>query len=155
MMIKKLQHLIVAGFIVVTASAGVVGLSVVSSTTVSAGACSGESSFLPKWYDGMCSSGQGGKQTIQSPADFAGGNDKTGIQTFIRNIAMNIVVILLTIVGYVSLGFIIWGGFKYMISGDNSSGISGAKTTILNAVIGLVLSIMSVSIVKLIGEAIK
>lgn len=139
-LIKKISASLVVGMIVFS---GLVGLSVVNPATVAAGSCPGQSPIFPRWYDGLC---QGSK--IQSPG---GGN---GLQTFVVKIAMNIVKIMLTIVGYVSLAFIIWGGFKYMISGDNSSGTSAAKTTILNAIIGLVLSIMSVAIVSAIGNAI-
>ena len=98
---------------------------------------------FPHWYDGIC---EGGK--IKSP------NEVGGIGKFVTVIALNIVTILLMVVGYVSLAFIIWGGFKYMYSGDNASGTAAARKTILNAVIGLVLSIMSVAIVKVVAGAI-
>ena len=154
---KQLKTLLLAAGLAVVTLIGTASLSVVqNTTTVHADACTGETSIFPRWYDGLCKAGTNGKQTIQSPADFrSGASDPTGIRTFITKIALNIVTIILTIVGYVSLAFIIWGGFKYMISGDNASGISGAKATILNAIIGLVLSIMSVAIVKFVGEAIK
>ncbi len=139
---NKLKQLSVALFLGIASLSGVVGLSAANASPVVAGPCAGQSFILPRWYDGLC---QG--DTIEAP----GGDMKA----FIIKIALNIVAILLTVVGYVSLGFIIWGGFKYMISGDNANGVSGAKTTILNAVIGLVLSIMSVAIVNLVGDAIK
>ena len=111
--------------------------------------------LFPAWYDGLlCPDGK----TIKSPNDLgstAGVGqsaddtaDKLG--QWILIIAMNVVKMLLMVVAYVSLGFIIWGGFKYMTSGDNSSGTAGARKTIQNAVIGLVLSIMSVAIVTFI-----
>jgi hypothetical protein len=99
---------------------------------------------FPHWYDnGLCKDGK-----IVSP------NDVGGIPKFVTILATNIVTIILMVVGYVSLAFIIWGGFKYMYSGDNASGTTAAKKTILNAVIGLVLSIMSVAIVKVVAGAI-
>ncbi|MFZ1360799.1 MAG: hypothetical protein WAS27_02120 [Candidatus Saccharimonadales bacterium] len=136
---NKLKQFGIALSLMMVVVSGVVGLSVANAPT--AAACGKSSMFLPTWYDGLCENGN-----IKSPGD-----DMKG---FLSKIAMNIVTIILTIVGYVSLGFIIWGGFKYMISGDNASGISAAKTTILNAIIGLVLSIMSVAIVKLIADSI-
>lgn len=99
---------------------------------------------FPHWYDnGLCKDGK-----IVSP------NEVGGIPKFVTILATNLVTIILMVVGYVSLAFIIWGGFKYMYSGDNASGTTAAKKTILNAVIGLVLSIMSVAIVKVIAGAI-
>ena len=112
--------------------------------------------FFPSWYDGLCDD----KGNIKSPNEMnSTGSDAAGkpagnLGGWITIIALNIVTMLLFAVGYVSLGFIIFGGFKYMTSGDNSSGTAAARKTILNAVIGLVLSIMAVAIVKFIAGAV-
>ncbi len=130
---------------------GSAGLIVANPSPAHAGPCAGQTSIFPRWYDGLCNGDK-----IQSPANIDGrlAGDKTGIATFATKIAINIVTILLTVVGYVSLAFIIYGGFKYMISGDSASGTGAAKKTILNAIIGLVLSIMAVAIVRVIAETI-
>lgn len=149
---KLLRTFLVSLGIFSTALVGTLGLSLTNATTVSAGTCGGGTIVaMPAWYDGLC--GPDGK-SIGSPKQFVSNDDKTGIGKFATIIAMNIVTILLYVVGYVSLAFIIWGGFKYMISGDSSNGTSAAKTTILNAVIGLIISIMSIAIVKFIAGAI-
>lgn len=106
-------------------------------------------SFFPTWYDGLCKDGN-----IKSPNEMSGSDTAGKLGKWITVIAMNLVTILLTVVGYVSLGFIIYGGFKYMTSGDSSSGTQAARKTLTNAVIGLVLSIMSVAIVKFVAGAI-
>lgn len=135
----------------------ILAVSVVTAPAVSAAACdAGKITFFPRWYDGLCDS----NGNIVSPNDMkTGGTDPastTGnkLGAWITVIALNIVSMLLYAVGYVSLGFIIFGGFKYMTSGDNSSGTAGARKTILNAVIGLILSIMSVAIIKFIAGAV-
>lgn len=101
-------------------------------------------SFFPAWYDGLlCEDGN-----IRSPGDTTLGKttgDRFG--TWLTIVAMNVVRMILYVVGYASLIFIIWGGFKYMINGDNSGGTVAARKTIQNAIIGLVLSIGSVAIV--------
>lgn len=109
--------------------------------------------LFPAWYDGLLKDKNG---TILSPADPCLGSD-TGKQfgTWLTIIIMNIVRMILYVVGYVSLIFIIWGGFKYMTQGDNSSGTVAARKTIQNAIIGLVISIMSISIVTFIAGSIK
>lgn len=105
-------------------------------------------SFFPAWYDGLYCSKTGG---IVSPGDKdLGGNSGARFGTWLSIIAMNVVRLILYIVGYTSIGFIIYGGFQYITSGDNSSGTVSARKTIQNAVIGLVLSIASVSIVTFI-----
>lgn len=119
------------------------GVAATQSTSVSAAACD-TGIIFPHWYDGgICED-----NSIKSP------NEVGGIPKFVTIIAMNIVTMLLYVVGYVSLIFIIVGGFKYMISGDNANGTSAAKKTILNAVIGLVISIFSIAIVKFVAGAI-
>lgn len=108
--------------------------------------------FFPAWYDGLLCKDN---KSIKSPGDDSLGKDTSGrLGKWITIIAMNIVTMLLYVVGYVSLGFTIFGGFKYMISGDSSSGTMAARKTITNALIGLVLSIASVAIVKFVAEAI-
>ncbi len=62
-------------------------------------------------------------------------------------IALNFVEILLQVVAYVAVGFLIWGGFKYMKSEGDPGKISEAKKAILNAIIGLVIALASVAIV--------
>lgn len=149
--IKKTYLSIALVATIVTGSAGVV---VSTPATTYAGACNGAANILgiPPWYNNLCAAD--GK-TIMSPAamDKIKG-DTTGIGSFASLVALNIVTILMFVVGYVSLAFIIYGGFKYIISGDNANGISAAKKTIINAVIGLVLSIMSIGIVNLIANSI-
>lgn len=104
-------------------------------------------SFLafPRWYDGLCENGKI-KPISNTNATGAG-----SLGSMIWTIVLNIIAIMLYVVGYVSLGFIIWGGIKFVISGDNANGVASARKTILNAVIGLVISIMSTAIVNVIA----
>lgn len=152
---KLIRNTLITIGLAATVLTGTAGLALSQSTTAQAGQCSGGAAIvaIPPWYDNLC--GSDGK-TLQSPKEFAntGGEDKTGIGKYLTIIAMNIVTILLYVTGYVSLAFIIWGGFKYIISGDSSNGTSAAKTTILNAIIGLIISIMAIAIVKFIAGAI-
>lgn len=127
---------------------------ITAAPVAAAGSCNTDISFFPRWYDGLCKDGE-----IVSPTSVSSsgsGSTKTAgsLGAWITIIALNIVSMLLFATGYVALGFIIFGGFKYMTSGDNSSGTAAARKTILNAVIGLVLSIMAVAIVKFVAGAV-
>lgn len=142
--------------LMVVVAAFVANTSIMPAPLAYAGGCDGQNGFfIPRWYDDLC---KPDKKTIMSPADMGGGGTAadTGARfsKWIGTIAMNIVKMLLVVVGYVSLAFIIWGGFKYMTAGDNSSGTVAARKTIMNAVIGLVISIMSVAIINLVTGAI-
>jgi hypothetical protein len=150
-MITKIKKLLL-GFMM-----PVLAVSAAIAPPASAAACdTGSLTFFPRWYDGLCD----GKGNIKSPQQMSGGSGDAAGQTanklgaWVTIIALNIVAMLLYAVGYVSLGFIIYGGFKYMTSGDNSSGTAAARKTILNAVIGLILSIMAVAIVNFVAGAV-
>lgn len=119
-----------------------------------ANGCESSFTIFPRWYEGLCSTDSKGTVKIKSPADMEGKDTGEKFGKWATILALNIVNILLYAVGYVSLGFIIYGGFKYMTNGDNSSGVQAAQKTIQNAVIGLVLSIMAVAIVTFVTRAI-
>ncbi len=61
--------------------------------------------------------------------------------------AKGAVSILSFTAGVLSAVFLIIGGLRYTSSGGNSQRVEGAKQTILYAVIGLILSLLSFSIV--------
>ncbi len=68
----------------------------------------------------------------------------------ITNLITSVVNIFSLIVGMVSVIMIIYGGFRYITSGGDSGKVSGAKNTIIYAVIGLVIVVLAQVIVKFI-----
>ncbi|HUO61872.1 MAG TPA: hypothetical protein VMT96_00265 [Candidatus Bathyarchaeia archaeon] len=150
-MIIKIKRFILSSLVVVLSLSAIPSTAVMAASQCTLGSAvkSNNITFFPAWYDGLaCSDG-----SIVSPGDKSlGANTGDRLGTWITIIAMNLVTMLMYVVGYVSLAFIIWGGYKYMIHGDNSSGTVAARKTIQNAVIGLVISIMSVAIVKFIAS---
>lgn len=99
---------------------------------------------MPAWYKGVAAKDANGDCNVSVEA--AGGD----LKTFIWKIAFNIVEIMLNIVAYVSAAFVIVGGFKYLTSAGSPDGNVKGRKTILNAVVGLIISIMSIGIVNLI-----
>ncbi len=65
----------------------------------------------------------------------------TGVFTQITNT-------VLYIVGIVSVIMLIYGGLRYVISGGDNKKVTDAKNTILYAIIGLIISILSFAIVN-------
>jgi len=65
----------------------------------------------------------------------AGAGDNTNIDSILR-LAVNI---FSAIVGFIAVIMIIVGGVKYITSGGDSGNISGAKNTIIFALVGLVI----------------
>lgn len=83
--------------------------------------------------------------------------DDSGKRVEISTLPDDIVVLILNIIniaiqigGYVAIGFVIWGGIKYILSNGESSKTASAKTTIQNALIGLLITLASVAIVNFI-----
>lgn len=59
----------------------------------------------------------------------------------------NIIKALLGLVGVVALGFVILGGYQYLTSGANEELASKGKKTLTNAIIGLIIIILSYIII--------
>ena len=55
---------------------------------------------------------------------------------------------VLYIVGIISVIMLIYGGLRYVISGGDSKKVTDAKNTILYAIIGLIITILSYAIVN-------
>ena len=110
----------------------------------------GDTYFLtiPAWYNGLTTSDKAGNCIIASP-----GAGQTAISNFVWHIVLNVIAIILNLAGYLAAGYIIYGGFKYILATGAPDAVTKAKTTITNAVIGLVLSIMAVAIVNVIQGA--
>lgn len=77
-----------------------------------------------------------------TPADTDSGTQK------IQDIVTTVVNIFSVVVGIVAVIMIIWGGFKYITSGGDSGNITGAKNTIIYAIIGLVVVALAQFIVQ-------
>lgn len=57
----------------------------------------------------------------------------------IKALAAKIISIFSILVGIVAVIMVIFGGFKYITSGGDSNSVSGAKNTLIYAIIGLII----------------
>jgi Type IV secretion system pilin len=80
--------------------------------------------------------------------DQAGCDSSTNASDRVKNIIKLIINIFSLIVGVIAVIMIIIGGLKYITSGGDSGNISGAKNTILYAIIGLVVVALAQVIVR-------
>jgi hypothetical protein len=90
--------------------------------------------------------------TNPAPGIFVDLSDRGG-NTF-YNLALIIVQFLLSIVGLISILFIIIGGYRYITSGGNEEAAEAGKKALTNAIIGLVIVILSYVIVVVVANAI-
>lgn len=93
---------------------------------------------FPTWYRGLK------QDPVNCAVQITALND-------IWKIVLNLIDILLQSSGYIAGGFIIWGGFKYIKSQGNPQNIASAKSTIMNAAIGLGIALTSVGIVNFVS----
>lgn len=63
-------------------------------------------------------------------------------------IVLNILQAVITAAGYIAVGFIIWGGIKFIKSQGDPGQINESRDTIVNASIGLVIVLASVAIIN-------
>ncbi len=60
----------------------------------------------------------------------------------------NLTNTLLLAIGFVSVVMLIIGGFRYVLSNGNEKSVTGAKDTILYAIVGLVVALLAFAIVN-------
>lgn len=68
-------------------------------------------------------------------------------------IGLAITEILLFIAGFLAIVYVIYGGFRYVLSQGEPENTKIAKDAILNAVIGLVIAVLASAIVRFIGTS--
>jgi len=73
----------------------------------------------------------------------------------IAAIVLAIVELLLRLGGMVALGFVIYGGFRYLTSQGEPENTNSARQTIINALIGLFIVILATGIVRFVGVNLK
>ncbi len=67
-------------------------------------------------------------------------------------IAVAVVDMLLRLGGMVAVGFVIWGGISYVLSQGEPEKLKGALQTIINALIGLAIVLVSIGVVSFLGN---
>jgi hypothetical protein len=108
---------------------------------------------LPTWHRGVvdASADCKVKNVVETVNDPSSEITMTGL---VWTIVANIIEMILHLVGYIAVAFIIMGGFRFMTAGGAPENIAKARSTITNAVIGLIISIVSIAVVNFIMAAI-
>jgi len=101
---------------------------------------------FPTWYKylgGVSSPNGAGQANICLP--------KVGALSDVWLVIAAIVEILLRLAGYAAIFFVIYGGVQYITSQGEPDKASRARTTLLNALIGLVIAISATILVTFIA----
>lgn len=97
--------------------------------------------FRP-WYRDLCTGDNRGTDEVIQP------ENENETVTFIWTVVLNILYDLFLAVGYLALGFVIYGGFLYiMAQGDPGRAAKGQKT-LTSAIIGTILAMAATVIVN-------
>ena len=70
-------------------------------------------------------------------------------------IITQVIKILLLIAGSVAILFIIIGGYQYLTSGANPDGAKKGKTTVVNALIGIIVIVLSYVLVTVVANLVS
>lgn len=110
-------------------------------------ACSNKGKILTlrPWYSGLTNN----DCSLKSP-----GVDTNSQANYIWKIALNIVDDLLQLIGYTTIGYIMYGGFLMMTSNGAPDKAARGRKTIMSAAIGLVIALASVALVNFISSKI-
>ena len=100
---------------------------------------------LKPWYDGLTK----GDCSIKDI-----GSDADSQANFIWRVVLNIVDDLLQLIGYTTVGYIMYGGFLMMTSNGAPDKAAHGRKTIMSAAIGLVIALASVALVNFISSKI-
>lgn len=107
--------------------------------------------LLQPWYQYLTlkDDGQGGCKIV----NFYGSSQQVlgGHSPFLL-IALAIVDDLIRIAALVAVGYVIYGGFRFMTSNGSADETQKARETIINALVGVVLATLAASIVAFIGN---
>lgn len=82
--------------------------------------------------------------------DSDGGNCNLSMPKAVSYVAIAVVEIMLRLASILAVGFVMYGGFKFITSQGDPEGAKNARQTIQNALIGLVLTLLSAAIVSFI-----
>lgn len=82
-------------------------------------------------------------------SDFKEGDKKTAVP-----MVLNLINVVLTFVGLIAVGVIVYGGILYATSVGDASKITKAKNCILYGVVGLVVALMSFAIVAFVNTSV-
>ena len=104
---------------------------------------------LRPWYAGLSDvkADSTGRDTcvIKSPGTLTTSNPQA---SYFWTIVLNLSADISLLVGYAAIIFVIYGGYKYILSAGEPGKVAMAKTIITNSLIGLVISILATVIVN-------
>ena len=98
---------------------------------------------VPAWFNDL--DFESGTCAVVWPSGKEG--DSSSLGEFISVIIKNIIQDLLAVAALVCVGYIIYGGYKLVLSSGDPAAVAKGKKTISGALIGMMISILSYAII--------
>lgn len=111
-------------------------------TTDTYASCTSHFLGLPAWYDNLTDS----SCNIEAPPQ-----DEAGLSAYIWTIVVNITSLVLSVVGYLAVGFVVYGGFQYLLSSGDPGRAAKGRKTITNALVGTVICVVASTVMSTIS----
>ncbi len=137
-----LKKIFAIGLYVMVIASPIMALTV-PQTASAAPACEGRILGIPPWYRGLTQNNPP-ECTLKTPAALG------GIGNYIWRIVLNGIEMAIVLATYVTVFFIIYGGFLFLTGGALPGQIEKARKTIINAVVGLVICMAAIALTNLV-----
>jgi hypothetical protein len=103
--------------------------------------------LLPTWYKYLVAANKMVPDAVTGRCDFVSGFQVVDLSL----ILLALLDIALRVAGLVAVAFVVYGGVKLVTSQGDPEASKGARKTIINALIGLVIALLATSFVAFIG----
>lgn len=123
-------------------------------TNIFAAACKPGGSFfgMPTWYKYLGGESSPSASGIDPRISNIGCNPTISKLSDVWLVVAAVLEMLLRVASILAIGFIIYGGVRYIISQGEPDRLNSARSTIINALIGLVVSIAASVIISFIAR---
>ncbi len=113
------------------------------------GTCAQKAFFgLPVWYKYLADAGKVAVDPITGRCEISVALTVPDLSL----IALAVVEILLRIAALVTVGYIVWGGIQFIVAQGDTGRTTKARQTIINALIGLIIALISTGLVNFVGS---
>lgn len=107
---------------------------------------------IPPWYKYLVGSGLMASNKVTGACELVGSLKPTDWPQIIFLIGLAVLDMILRLAGIVAVAFIIWGGIQYVISQGDPGKTKDAQTTIINALVGLAVALVSSAVISFLGN---
>lgn len=145
----------ISALIIVASANGLLLTMLAPQVVAAAPAATCNQGFLgfPAWYRGLTEdNGSGDPCAIMSPD---GQGTHPTLTNFIWHIGLNVVEIAIVAAAYLSGFYFLYGGFLFIVSQGKPDNAAKARSTMLEALIGLIISLAAVTIINFIIDGLK